>query len=147
MFVELQSLVNSSEKVVLALMKCNDEQMTVVVAPVVKNPADSALATPLVLTATPAELDVGLADVLAGFTASHRSLAEQAETTKSILDAAKSAQSTKATKAITKSASKPDSTTATTDSEKGDDDDLPTRGDAKPETQSQTGGTDLSSLL
>ena len=88
MFTELAPLVRAADKVVLTLTITGD----------------AALTTPLSLTATPAELDAEFAATLRGVTDSHRSLAEQAEATRSILDAAKSTQSTKATKALAKAA-------------------------------------------
>lgn len=103
MFTELAPLVRAADKVVLTLTMTGDA-MTVVVMPVIKNAADAALTTPLSLTATPAELDAEFAATLTGVTDAHRSLAEQAEATKSILDAAKSTQSSKATKALAKAA-------------------------------------------
>ncbi len=101
MFSQLVPLVQSSEKVVLTLTMQGDS-MSVAVVPVIKNPTDGALMTPLALTASPAELDAGFADVVSAVTDAHLSLAEQAEATKSILDAAKSTQSAKATKALVK---------------------------------------------
>ncbi|MCO4865775.1 conserved hypothetical protein [Cupriavidus taiwanensis] len=150
MFTELAALVRESEKVVVTLTMQGDT-MSVVVVPVIKNAADAALSTPLALSATPAELDEGFAAAVAGVSAARQSLAEQAEATKSILEAAKSSQSTKATKALTKAAG----TTATTsDDDDGDDDAA-----GKPEVSDQqasakaddgvvkTTGTDLASLL
>ncbi|WP_414224941.1 PRTRC system protein E [Cupriavidus necator] len=68
------------------------DAMAVVVAPVVSKAADAALATPLALTASPAELDEGFAQAIASVSVSHRSLAEQVEATASILNAATSAR-------------------------------------------------------
>jgi len=147
MFTELAPLVRAADKVVLTLT-ITGEAMTVVVMPVIKNAADSALTTPLSLTATPAELDAEFAATLTGVTASHRSLAEQAEATKSILDAAKTTQSSKATKALAKAAT-PSGGAATDD----EDDDSGTKpAEAKAEAKADTAapattGTDLSSLI
>jgi PRTRC genetic system protein E len=149
MFTELAPLVRAADKVVLTLTMTGDA-MTVVVMPVIKNAADAALTMPLSLTATPAELDAEFAATLTGVTDAHRSLAEQAEATKSILDAAKSTQSSKATKALTKAAS-PSGGAA----DDGDDDAEEagsTAADAKVEAKADTAapantGTDLASLL
>ncbi|RZT29090.1 PRTRC system protein E [Cupriavidus agavae] len=148
MFTELAPLVRAADKVVLTLSMSGDA-MTVVVMPVIKNAADAALTTPLSLTATPAELDAEFAATLTGVTASHRSLAEQAEATKSILDAAKSTQSSKATKALAKAAAP--SGDAAVD-EDGDGEDGQTvegaKADAKAEAAAPAAtGTDLASLL
>jgi PRTRC genetic system protein E len=109
----------------------DSEAMTVVVAPKGGDKADPALATPLVLTATPQEFDApegGFLDALAGYAASHRSLMEQAEATAEVLKAAKDAQvqkgataTSKATgKATPKQVAKP---SASARSDGGDDDD------------------------
>lgn len=149
MFTELAPLVRAADKVVLTLTMTGDA-MTVVVMPVIKNAADAALTTPLSLTATPAELDAEFAATLTGVTDAHRSLAEQAEATKSILDAAKSTQSSKATKALAKAA-----TPSGGAADDGDDDAEEggsTAVDAKLEAKADTAapantGTDLASLL
>lgn len=109
MFQQLATLLGSCEKLVLTLA-LKGEQMTVFVAPSVKGGAESGLSLPLVLTATPAELDAGFLDALAGYTTSRRSLSEQVEATTAVLDAAKTAQTQKASRAIAnvgKSKSKP----------------------------------------
>ncbi|MWL91398.1 PRTRC system protein E [Cupriavidus sp. SW-Y-13] len=150
MFTELAPLVRAADKVVLTL-SMTGEAMTVVVMPVIKNAADAALTTPLSLTATPAELDAEFAATLTGVTNSHRSLAEQAEATKSILDAAKSTQSTKATKALAKAATP--SGGAAADGNDDDEDDAGTppveaKAEAKADTAAPANtGTDLASLL
>ncbi|QBY56380.1 PRTRC system protein E [Cupriavidus oxalaticus] len=151
MFTELVPLVRASDKVVVTLSMQGDV-MSVVVLPVIKNAADAALTSPLVLSATPAELDAEFAAAVLSVSESHRSLAEQAEATKSILDAAKSTQSSKATKALAKAAS-PSASEASSgsddDSEAGDaeaGDAAQTEADAKVSTPSSV-GTDLASLL
>jgi len=148
MFTELTPLVRSSEKVVITLAIQGD-LMSVVVLPVIKNAADAALTTPLALSATPAELDDGFADAVAGVTAARQSLAEQAEATKSILDAAKSSQSSKATKALAKAAAP----TASGSSDE-DDDESKAEGNVGVEASAKaescvpsSPGTDLASLL
>ncbi|MBP0624774.1 MULTISPECIES: PRTRC system protein E [Cupriavidus] len=150
MFTELAPLVRATDKVVLTLSMIGDA-MTVVVMPVIKNAADAALTTPLSLTATPAELDAEFAATVTAVTASHRSLAEQAEATKSILDAAKSTQASKATKALTKAAS-PSSTAQSNESDEDDDEGDAATTEAKAEAKAGTDapattGTDLASLL
>lgn len=148
MFTELAPLVRATDKVVITLSMTGDA-MSVVVMPVIKNAADAALTTPVSLTATPAELDAEFAVAITAVTDAHRSLAEQAEATKSILDAAKTTQSSKATKALAKAAS-PSSAASSSDSE-DDDDDVPAA-DTKVEAKADAGasasaGTDLASLL
>lgn len=150
MFTELAPLVRAADKVVLTLSMTGDA-MTVVVMPVIKNAADAALTTPLSLTATPAELDAEFAAAVTAVTDSHRSLAEQAEATKSILDAAKTTQSSKATKALAKAAS-PASSGSSSESVEDDDENSAATSEAKAEATANAGapanaGTDLASLL
>lgn len=150
MFTELAPLVRATDKVVITLSMTGDA-MSVVVMPVIKNAADAALTTPVLLTATPAELDAEFAVAITAVTDSHRSLAEQAEATKSILDAAKTTQSSKATKALAKAAS-PSSSASSSDSEDDDDDGDTPAADTKAEANAEAGapanaGTDLASLL
>lgn len=148
MFTQLIPLVRASEKVVLTLTMQGDK-MSVVVMPVIKDATDPALTMPLSLSATPAELDAEFAAAVTSVTEAHRSLAEQAEATRSILDAAKSTQSSKATKALAKAAS-PSTSDAASDngdddeSEPGDGAPTPAKADASAPASS---GTDLASLL
>ncbi|MFS8931472.1 PRTRC system protein E [Cupriavidus taiwanensis] len=149
MFTELAALVRASEKVVVTLTMQGD-LMSVVVVPVIKNAADAALTTPLALSATPAELDEGFAQALAGVTAARQSLAEQAEATKSILEAAKSSQSSKATKALAKAAAPSDASDSQQDSEDESNPQGGAGGEASTKVESSapaSGGTDLASLL
>ncbi|WP_427308716.1 PRTRC system protein E [Cupriavidus sp. H39] len=146
MFTELAALVRASEKVVVTLTMQGD-LMSVVVVPVIKNAADAALTTPLVLSATPAELDEGFAQALASVTAARQSLAEQAEATKSILEAAKSSQSSKATKALVKAAAPAESSDANDEECKPQES---AEGEASTTAEGSaatSGGTDLASLL
>ncbi|AAP86060.1 ParB-related ThiF-related cassette protein E domain-containing protein (plasmid) [Cupriavidus necator H16] len=146
MFTELVPLVRASDKVVVTLSMHGDV-MSVVVLPVIKNAADAALTSPLVLSATPADLDAEFAAAVTSVSESHRSLAEQAEATKSILDAAKSTQSSNATKALAKAASPSASESESASDDDADADDAAqTEADAKVSAPSSV-GTDLASLL
>jgi len=69
--------------------------LTVVVMPRPANKDEPALATPLSLTATPADFESGFAEVVAGYRKEHRSLAEQAEATAEVLRAARDASAKK----------------------------------------------------
>ncbi|AEI83121.1 hypothetical protein CNE_BB2p03260 (plasmid) [Cupriavidus necator N-1] len=151
MFQELVPLVTACDKVVLTLTMKGDA-MAVVVAPVVSKAADAALATPLALTASPAELDEGFAQAISSVSVSHRSLAEQVEATASILNAATSAQSTKAQKALSKANSKPvASSSDDADGTDGTDDNAEGEGKAAapaPQASSpEPSGTNLADLL
>lgn len=83
-----------------------DDSMTVVVTPKNSNKDEPALATPLVLNATPAEFDAEFMAVLVKYDASHRSLSEQVETTKEVLAAAAEAQAKKGTSAAARASEK-----------------------------------------
>lgn len=150
MFSQLVPLVQSSEKVVLTLTMQGDA-MSVVVVPVIKNPTDGALMTPLALTASPAELDAGFADAVSAVTDAHLSLAEQAEATKSILDAAKSTQSAKATKALVKASPTSTSSAVDADDEDGEGaEGSAASGDeakAEPVQPAESAGTNLADFL
>lgn len=150
MFTELAPLVRATDKVVITL-SMTGEAMSVVVMPVIKNAADVALTTPVSLTATPGELDAEFAATITAVTDSHRSLAEQAEATKSILEAAKSTQSSKATKALAKSAS-PSNEASSSESDEDDDERGAPAAEAKAEAKADAAapaitGTDLASLI
>ncbi|MFS8979141.1 PRTRC system protein E [Cupriavidus necator] len=146
MFTELAPLVRASDKMVVTLSMQGDV-MSVIVLPVIKNAADAALTSPLVLSATPAELDAEFAAAVTSVSESHRSLAEQAEATKSILDAAKSTQSSKATKALAQAASPSASESEiASDDDAESDDAAQAEADAKV-TAPSSAGTDLASLL
>uniref|UniRef100_UPI003F492EF2 PRTRC system protein E n=1 Tax=Cupriavidus taiwanensis TaxID=164546 RepID=UPI003F492EF2 len=149
MFTELAALVRASEKVVVTLTMQGD-LMSIVVVPVIKNAADAALTTPLALSATPAELDEGFAQALAGVTAARQSLAEQAEATKSLLEAAKSSQSSKATKALAKPATPAEVSNSSDDEEDDSKPQEAASADASTKVEGSAAasrGTDLASLL
>ncbi|MFC4524723.1 PRTRC system protein E [Cupriavidus pinatubonensis] len=149
MFTQLVPLVRASEKVVVTLTMQGDT-MSVLVVPVIKNAADVALATPLSLSATPEELDEGFAAAVAEVGVARQSLAEQAEATKAILDAAKSSQSSKATKALANATTPMDTSDDEVDDREGKADGATS---AQPEANAdgtaadKLAGTDLASLL
>jgi len=100
-FQEMATLVRTCEKVVLTITPQGDS-LTVFVAPVVKNATDPALATPMVLTGTPLELDESFTAAMQSVVAARVELVDQIEATASILKAATAKQSNKATKALAK---------------------------------------------
>jgi PRTRC genetic system protein E len=100
MFQQLEAFVRETGKVVLTLKMVGD-QMAVVVMPSADS-KEAALRQPLILTAAPAELDEGFAEVLHTFEGAHRSLAEQVSATTEILQAAEKSQAGKAQKALSK---------------------------------------------
>lgn len=108
MFTELYQLALGAA---LTLTISADEKkgrMTVNVIPKPRDGAgEAALSTPLVLTATPEEFDAAFVAVLAGYRRSHASLAQQAQVTQELLDAARAASAKKATGAVAKAQAKP----------------------------------------
>ena len=100
LFAHLFKLAQQGPMVMSISVDAASGRMTVNVMPNVgKNPADAALRTPLTLTGTPEEFDAGFFKLLEGYRESRKSLAEQAEATREVIDAAKDAQVAKAAKA------------------------------------------------
>ena len=103
MFEELFALATSAT---LTMMLSADEKtgrMTINVIPKPKKDMDEmALTKALSLTATPAEFDAGFVDALKGYREVRQSLAEQAEATQEVLQAAKAASAQKAGEAMNK---------------------------------------------
>lgn len=98
MFAQLQPLVASCGRVTLDLIASADGAMKVIVKPSRTKDQSPALAQPLCLTASAAELDAGFLDAISSFTSAHKSLAEQVEATALVLKAAEKTQVEKATK-------------------------------------------------
>lgn len=121
MFQQLEALVRETGKVTLTLKMAGD-QMSVVVVPC-GDSKEAALRQPLVLTATPAELDEGFAQALQSFEGAHRSLAEQVSATTEILQAAEKSQAGKAQKALSKGSKPALPAPATNDDGSEDEDD------------------------
>jgi PRTRC genetic system protein E len=155
MFQQLEAFVRETGKVTLT-MKMAGDQMAVVVMPC-GDSKESALRQPLVLTASPADLDEGFVAALQSFRGVHRSLAEQVSATNEILQAAEKSQAGKAQKALSKG-SKP-ALPAPASGNDGNDDDASSDDDdaaaAQPSTDVSTstpaapadGKTDLFELL
>ncbi|WP_321817859.1 MULTISPECIES: PRTRC system protein E [unclassified Paraburkholderia] len=117
MFQQLEAFVRETGKVTLT-MKMAGDQMSVVMVPC-GDSKEAALRQPLVLTATPAELDEGFVQALQTFEGAHRSLAEQVSATTEILQAAEKSQAGKAQKALSKG-SKPALATPASNDDGGD---------------------------
>lgn len=156
MFEQLEAFVRETGKVTLTLKMAGD-QMAVVMVPG-SDSKEAAMRQPLVLTASPAELDEGFADALRTFQGAHRSLAEQVSATTEILQAAEKSQAGKAHKALSKG-SKPalPAPAPKADSNDEGDDDVADEGEGNGQpaaavqvttsTASDAGQTDLLSLL
>lgn len=104
-FQELKSLLEGCAALAVTLSSGRDGAITVTVRPTPKDAKDAeALAIPLVLTGTAEELDAQFVGLLRSYAEEHKSLAEQLEATRSILEAAKKDAGKKAEGAIRKGA-------------------------------------------
>lgn len=105
MFEELFALACSATLTMTVSADEKSGRLTVNVIPKPKPDAgESALAQPLSLTATPQEFDAGFIDALRGYREVRSSLAQQAEATKEVIEAAKAASVKKASDATTNAA-------------------------------------------
>lgn len=103
MFKELADLTKSTS-IHLILSASGDNELKVVVLPQTREGMNPALCQPLILTATPEELDEKFVNILCDYKAARKSLEEQLEDAKLVMEAAgKSAQD--ATTSATKKAS------------------------------------------
>lgn len=136
MFEELFALACGAT---LAMTVSADEKSGLLTLNVIPKPkqdaGDAALTRPLSLTATPQEFDAGFIEALRGYREARRSLAQQAEATKEVIEAARTASVQKASEATAKAAAprpspaKPAAAaappSATADLESDDADDAP----------------------
>ena len=114
MFEELFALATGATLTMVLSADEKTGRMTINVIPKPKKDVDEpALTKALSLTATPAEFDTGFVDVLKDYREVRHSLAEQAEATQEVLQAAKAASAKKAGEAMNK-AVKPAPAPATT---------------------------------
>ena len=105
MFEELFALACSATLTMTVSADEKSGRMTLNVIPKPKQDAgEAALSKPLSLTATPQEFDTGFIDALRGYREVRHSLAQQAEATKEVIEAAKAASVKKASDATTKAA-------------------------------------------
>lgn len=107
MFTELYQLALGATLTMTVSADEKQGKLTINVIPKPKaESGETALSTPLTLTAPPEEFDVDFVTALAGFRVAHTSLAEQALVTKELLDAAKSASAKKGTGAVARASAK-----------------------------------------
>jgi PRTRC genetic system protein E len=156
MFQTIEPLVRSAGKLALSL-KMDGDRMVVVVMPQ-GDSKEAVLRQPLILTATPAELDEGFVAAVQSYSSAHSSLVEQVAATTAILQAAETTQVNKAQNTLAKGgkgSGKPKP--AASEGEEGDDEDGEESGasqDTAPassqpadaETQ-KPAGTDLFALI
>ncbi|WP_150430737.1 PRTRC system protein E [Dechloromonas sp. CZR5] len=103
MFEEMFVLATNATLTMVLSADEKTGRMTINVIPKPKKDVNEpALTKALSLTATPAEFDAGFVDALKGYREVRQSLAEQAEATQEVLQAAKSASAKKAGEAMSK---------------------------------------------
>ncbi|MBA4175310.1 MAG: PRTRC system protein E [Leptothrix sp. (in: Bacteria)] len=103
MFEELHALATGATLTMIVSADEKTGRMTVHVIPKPRKDVDEpALTKALSLTATPQEFDAGFVEALRGYREVRHSLAEQAEATKEVLEAAKQASVKKAGDAASK---------------------------------------------
>lgn len=120
--------------------------LTMIVAPIAKEGQEPALAQPIRLSGTVAELEQGFDQAIDKFVTSRAELMEQVDATLAILEEAKKVQANKATTALKKQAAKPLATeprrgaTGTTPELEDDTDDDAGAADSQDESGSATAG-------
>jgi PRTRC genetic system protein E len=154
MFQQLEALVRASGKLQITL-KMDNDRMAVVIVPQ-GDGKEAALRQPLVLTATPAELDEGFAAAILSYSSVHASLSEQVAVTAAILQEAEKSLASKAQKSLAKGGTA-SRKSATEENEAGGTDDGEA-GESQASSESQlataaspaadkAAGTDLFALL
>jgi PRTRC genetic system protein E len=103
MFEELFALATNATVTLVLSADAATERLTVHVIPKPREDGgEPALAQPLSLTATPQEFDAGFVEALRGYRTVRRSLAQQAEATREVIEAARTASVQKASQAAAK---------------------------------------------
>ncbi len=107
LFKSLAGYLAGNLAVTLSVASAEDGKLRVTVLPKPRQKTEgdgAALATPLVLTGSPDELDANFEQLVATHVRAQQSLAEQLEATTAVIEAAKKAASSKAAKAVSKPA-------------------------------------------
>lgn len=106
MFEELFALATHATLTLVLSADTPTGRLTVHVIPKPREDGgEPALAQPLSLTATPQEFDAGFVDALRGYRSVRQSLAQQAEATREVIEAARTASVEKASQAAVKATS------------------------------------------
>lgn len=129
MWTEIYSMVDGGTELDLKIKAGQNGTLKVFVMPVLGKGGIPSMATPLVLDATPAELDEGFAQAIANYQSSRGDLAAQVAITASLLAAAKQEQKATAVKAIKGKGTTPSKSTSNTDDEDEDDDEATSSAD------------------
>lgn len=106
MFKELAELTKTTS-LHLIINKASDTELKVMVLPQSAEGTNPALCQPLILTATPDELDEKFVSVLSEYKVARKSLEETLEEAKLVMDAAGKAAQESATAATKKATAKP----------------------------------------
>lgn len=138
MFLQLDSIITEETSLTLKLTRGANGTLKVVVMPTSssKNPA---LAQPLAMAATPAELDAGFADLIGTYQANRLSLTAQVAATTAILGEAAKMASDKAVKSL-----KSKDTTKPAANASGDDDETDENNDDAPQETVDTSASTAS---
>ena len=149
MFQAIEALVRTTGKLVLSLSMDGD-RMVVVLMPK-GDSKEAVLRQPLILTATPAELDEGFVASVQSYSSAHKSLDEQVAATTAILQQAEKSQAGKAQKALSKKTTpaSPAPASDNDDDEESDPAETSTPGDEASTAQAaeKPADTDLAQLL
>jgi PRTRC genetic system protein E len=139
MFEELFALATGATLTMVLSADEKTGRMTINVIPKPKKDVDEPVLTKaLSLTATPAEFDAGFVDVLKDYREIRQSLAEQAEATQEVLQAAKVASAKKAGEAMSKAVKPTPAAAATKAPVKAQADTPDDLGDDDPEEAGST---------
>lgn len=113
MFEELYALAVSAALTMTVSADEKSGRLTINVIPKPRKDAgEPALTQPLSLTASPQEFDAGFIDALRGYREVRRTLEQQAEATKEVIEAAKAASVKKASEATAKAGAAKSGTSA-----------------------------------
>ncbi|MGF6781173.1 PRTRC system protein E [Paraburkholderia sp. GAS334] len=153
MFQAIEALVRSTGKIVLSLAMDGDKMMVFLTPQ--GDTKDAVLRQPLILSATPAELDEGFAAAVQSYSTAHKSLDEQVAATTAILQSAEKSQAGKAQKALakgSKSAPAPSASPESSDEDQDEDESADGVTSQSPEAAAPAAapaqsGTDLIQLL
>ncbi|MCU6502349.1 PRTRC system protein E [Rugamonas sp. A1-17] len=156
MFTALHEIIKAGDSLTLEVSPGPSGTMKVIVKPALGKAKIPELAMPLMLCATPAELDAGFLDAVMRYQAPRLDLAAQVSSTTALLGQAKKDQATRAVKALQSTATA--STATNLSSEGSDNEDDEEDNDSNPppkapqvanvsETSTAQSGTNLSTLL
>lgn len=121
MFTALASILGDNEVLDLQITAVDKQgRMKVIVKPALAKGANTALAIPLALAATPQELDAEFVGTLTEYGNQRKSLKEQIAITTTILAAAQQTEVGKATKGLQGKTDKPAAAPSSTDIASGD---------------------------